>query len=253
MTVNIDTEVGRLAVYDQGSGAATFLWHSLYVDHASLDGLVAELGDRRCLRVDGPGHGASPGPGRRYQLADCVRAAFQVLDALGVSEVDWVGNAWGGHVGVAAALAAPSRIKSLAVIGSPMEALPKKMRVETRLLLAMLSVGLGGTAANLLANVMLSRSSPHRGFFCRARDGASSSPRSKNLLRVRPAGIPNGVRSHDNPRESSMRDPSRRHRATRTRWGSRGALRKLRRSWTEKLHPRARRHSRRARVMVGSV
>src|SRR4051812_41738657 len=165
--MDIETEVGRLAVYDQGSGPATFLWHSLYVDHASLDALVKELGGRRCVRVDGPGHGASPGPRRRYDLAACARAAFQVLDALGAAEVDWVGNAWGGHVGVVAAVTAPARIKSLAVIGSPMEALPQKARLQSNLLLAMLRVGLTGIGANLLGDVMLAKGSPHRDYLRR--------------------------------------------------------------------------------------
>src|SRR5258706_12062257 len=102
---HIDTEVRKLAVYDQGRGAPVFFWPSLYVDHTTFDGVVAEIAsERRCILVDGPGHGKSPGPGRTYDLDACARAALQVLDALHVDEVDWVGNAWGGHVGVCAAI-----------------------------------------------------------------------------------------------------------------------------------------------------
>ena len=59
-----------------------------------------------------------------------------MLDALGVAEpVDWVGNAWGGHVGVRFATAYPSRIRSLVTIGSPVQPLATAERVRTRFLL----------------------------------------------------------------------------------------------------------------------
>ena len=51
--------------------------------------------------ITGPGHGASEDPGRRYNMDECAEAATDVLASLDVIEpVDWVGNAWGGHVGV---------------------------------------------------------------------------------------------------------------------------------------------------------
>ncbi len=158
---SIDTEVGSLAVYEAGSGPASFLWPSLYVDHASLDPLVAELGrERRCIVVDGPGHGQSRGAAR-YDLAGCARAAMQILDHLGISEVDWVGNAWGGHVGVLAAVQFPRRIRTLAAIESPMQALEPKMRRLSRfVVLPMLALGMRGTLAGQLAKAMLSPSAP---------------------------------------------------------------------------------------------
>ena len=43
-----------------------------------------------------------------------------LVDALALSEpVDWVGNAWGGHVGVALACAAPPRVRTLTTIAAP--------------------------------------------------------------------------------------------------------------------------------------
>lgn len=151
----IETEVGKLAVFEEGSGAPVFLWPSLFLDHRSLLPLIAELQPRRCIVVDGPGHGESPGPARRYDLAACACAAMQVLDALHLDAVDWVGNAWGGHVGVCAAIAFPKRIRTLTAIGSPMNALKAGQRLQMRLLLGILKLS-AGTAGKILGGAMLS-------------------------------------------------------------------------------------------------
>src|SRR5512142_2583694 len=157
MAQSIQTELGPLATFECGQGPAIFLWPSLYMDHRSLDGLIRLLAhDSRCIVVDGPGHGRSPGPGRRYDMAACARAAMQVLDASGVREVDWVGNAWGGHVGVRAAVDFPERVRSLTVIAAPLHPLEPAMRLKTRLLLLLLRARLYGAAGDALAGTMLS-------------------------------------------------------------------------------------------------
>ena len=133
----IDTAVGRLAVTTAGTGAPAVLWHSLFVDERSWKRVAAELAqDRLLILITAPGHGESGDPHRRYDLLQCARAAEEVLDALDVAEpVDWVGNAWGGHVGVRFAAAYPRRIRSLVTIGTPVQALSAAERVQTRLLL----------------------------------------------------------------------------------------------------------------------
>lgn len=133
----IGTAVGRLKVTTVGTGAPAVLWHSLFVDERSWQRLAAELAeDRQLVLVTGPGHGESGDPGRHYDLLQCARAAVEVLDALGVAEmVDWVGNAWGGHVGIRFAAAYPSRVRSLVTIGTPVQPLTTAERVRTRSLL----------------------------------------------------------------------------------------------------------------------
>jgi pimeloyl-ACP methyl ester carboxylesterase len=50
-----------------------------------------------------------------------------VLAQIGIAldeAVDWVGNAWGGHVGILFAAVNPNRCRSLVTIGTPVHALP---------------------------------------------------------------------------------------------------------------------------------
>ena len=133
----IDTAVGRLKVTTIGTGAPAVLWHSLFVDERSWERVARGLAqDRRLVLITGPGHGESVDPRRRYDLGQCARAAGEVIDALGVTDpVDWLGNAWGGHVGLRFARAYPGRIRSLVTIGSPVQALATAERVRTLFLL----------------------------------------------------------------------------------------------------------------------
>ncbi|MCK6212287.1 hypothetical protein KZX45_17225 [Georgenia sp. EYE_87] len=105
----VETPVGRLAVRTRGEGPPAVLWHSLFVDDRSWHRVEDELAaERRLILVTGPGHGRSGDPGRRYTMTQCGAAAVAVLDELGVEEpVDWVGKAWGGHVGVIVAAYLP--------------------------------------------------------------------------------------------------------------------------------------------------
>lgn len=127
MEPHVDTVVGRLHVNRSGpdTGPPTVLWHSLFLDSRSWCGLDAALTrSRHVITIDGPSHGRSEAIDRDFTFDDCVTAARQVLDALGVVvPVDWVGNAWGGHVGIRFALREPDRVRSLTTIGTPAHAL----------------------------------------------------------------------------------------------------------------------------------
>jgi len=161
-TRDVETSLGTLATYAFGDGGpATMLWPSLYVDHRSLLPIAPALAKkRRCVVVDGFGHGRSANPKCRYTLADCADAALQVLDTLGLDVVDWIGNAWGGHVGVHVALRAPARLRTLTVIGSPMNALSRSLRWQTRGGLALLGLGARGFIGKLVGKAMVAPSAP---------------------------------------------------------------------------------------------
>ncbi|HQR26936.1 MAG TPA: alpha/beta hydrolase [Nocardioides sp.] len=154
----IDTVVGRLAVRVEGQGAPAVLWHSLFVDERSWRRVTAELAEvRRLVTITGPGHGESSDPGGRYDLRQCARAAAEVLDALGVAEpVDWVGNAWGGHVGIRFATAYPRRTRSLVTLGTPVQPLSAAERARTHaLLLAHRVLGPAGFILDGVVETML--------------------------------------------------------------------------------------------------
>lgn len=121
----IPTDVGRLHVTRSGVGPPVVMWHSLFLDSRSWCGLDTALSeDRDVIVVDGPSHGRSEPIRTDFTFADCVTAAERVLDELGVTgPVDWVGNAWGGHVGIQLAAHRPGRIRSLTTIGTPAHAL----------------------------------------------------------------------------------------------------------------------------------
>src|SRR6516165_8809849 len=118
----VSTCIGQLHVEQAGSGPPAVLWHSLWVDSRSWGPLVdAFAAHRQVSTIDGPGYGLSSPIDRDFTLDDCVRAACEVLDQLGITEpVDWVGNAWGGHVGITLAAAQPHRVRSLVTIAAPL-------------------------------------------------------------------------------------------------------------------------------------
>ena len=134
-STTIRTRVGRLHVRITGSGAPALLWHSMFVDSTSWSRVIPALETQRTLIiVDGPSSGASQPLGRVSSIEACAEAAIEILDALGVGSVDWLGNAWGGHVGIKAAATHPGRVRSLIAIGAPTHKLAGAVRTKVRLL-----------------------------------------------------------------------------------------------------------------------
>ena len=123
--VRVPTALGDVAVHVLGQGLPTVLWHELFVDGSSWGYVVpALLPGRRLLLVDGPGWGRSDRLPHGAHDADAVTAALGVLDALVPgAPADWIGNGWGGRIGMALAATRPDRIRSLVAIAAPPEAL----------------------------------------------------------------------------------------------------------------------------------
>ena len=138
----VPTRVGSLAVCVRGDGPPAVLWHSLFMDERSWRRVEERLAsDRRLVIITGPGHGASTDPGHRYSLDDCAAAAGEVLAALDIQEpVDWVGNAWGGHVGIVFAATWPDRCRTLVTFGTPVQAYGRSQRLLFRIMLGVYRV-----------------------------------------------------------------------------------------------------------------
>jgi len=119
----VSTDLGRLHVRRTGTGPSVVLWHSLFVDSRSWGPLVDTLArDRTVYTVDGPSHGKSEAVSRDFTFEELVVAAEQALDRLGLNEpVDWIGNAWGGHIGIRLATADRPRLRTLTTIGTPVQ------------------------------------------------------------------------------------------------------------------------------------
>jgi pimeloyl-ACP methyl ester carboxylesterase len=141
----VPTRLGRLHVRAAGSGPATVLWPSMFVDGRTFDPLLPLLPGRRLVVVDGPGLGASEPLRRRSTIAEAADAAQDLLTGPDAADlgldgpVDWVGNAFGGHVGYELARR-PGVLRSLAAISAPTEPVSPAQRRQIGLLGPLLRV-----------------------------------------------------------------------------------------------------------------
>jgi pimeloyl-ACP methyl ester carboxylesterase len=134
----VETRLGSLAVRRIGAGRMTVLWSSMFVDSHTWDSvlplLTAGAPDREFVLIDPPGLGLSDPLSRRSSIAEAADAARDALHGLGaVAPVDWVGNAFGGHVGYQ--LATDSAIiRSFVAISAPTEPVPDDLRRQIAVL-----------------------------------------------------------------------------------------------------------------------
>ncbi|GAB4218277.1 MAG: alpha/beta hydrolase [Synechococcales cyanobacterium] len=70
----------------------------------------------RCLSLDLLGFGQSSQPDITYDIATEVRFVLAFVEALGLEQVHLVGHSFGGWVAAAVAIAAPERVKTLALL-----------------------------------------------------------------------------------------------------------------------------------------
>lgn len=156
---DVPTVVGTLAVWESGSGDAVVLRHGIFFDHELWRHQAEALAEtHRVIAIDAPGHGLSGRTPRRYTLAEDARATLEVLDALGVDRAVLVGHSWGGMSSVRTALAAPERVRGLALLDTPLEPNSALGRARFAMLSALLMVI--GTPPFLGSQIALSMFSP---------------------------------------------------------------------------------------------
>lgn len=134
----VPTRLGRLAVRVLGEGPVTVLWPSMFVDSHTWDDLAELITGRTLVLVDGPGLGHSEPLTRRSSIAEAAAAASDLLDklpslGLDAGPVDWVGNAFGGHVGYELA-SQPGVLRSFVAVSAPPEQVPAALRHQIALL-----------------------------------------------------------------------------------------------------------------------
>jgi pimeloyl-ACP methyl ester carboxylesterase len=144
------TRLGRLHVRVTGTGPPVVLWHSMFVDSSSWDRVLSELAAARTVHlVDAPSCGSSDPLSEAADISACADAAVELLEEMqrrwGFGSVDWVGNAWGGHVGMEVAARRPDLISTLVAISAPTHPIDEALRRKVRMLLPLYRlVGLRG-------------------------------------------------------------------------------------------------------------
>lgn len=110
-------------VHDVGSGAPVLLIHgsgpgvSAWANWRLAIPALAK--DRRVIAPDMVGFGYTDRPaGIQYGMDTWVQQALDLLDALGLEQVDLVGNSFGGALAMALAIRAPQRVRRLVLMGS---------------------------------------------------------------------------------------------------------------------------------------
>lgn len=123
----VKTRLGRWFYEERGDprGPATVLLHGLFFDGRMWERQVPALAKAgRVIVLDGPGHGRSDLP-PPFTLEDQADAVAECFDELGVGAALVIGLSWGAMVALRIALAHPTRVRGLAVLGA-------NARVESR-------------------------------------------------------------------------------------------------------------------------
>jgi len=94
---------GRAAVFVHGFGTSSRLWHKV---------IAGLRGERRCVALDLPPHGATP-PRTDYSMSAQAEAVADACDALGLDRIDLVGNDSGGGIAQIVAARHPGRLRTL--------------------------------------------------------------------------------------------------------------------------------------------
>ena len=160
-TERIATRLGALNARTYGTGRLTILWSSMFVDSHTWDRILPLLIDgseipRRFVLIDPPGLGMSDPLARRSTIAEAADAARDALLAIGATgPVDWLGNAFGGHVGLDLATDADT-LRSLVAISSPTEPIAADLRRKIGVLHPLLKVaGPVGPVRDAIVDAML--------------------------------------------------------------------------------------------------
>lgn len=119
--VELDSPRVRVRVLEVGAGEPVLFVHGGGGSAAQWAPLLARITGRRLLAVDRPGCGLTSGfDNRGVDLrAHAIEFLAGVLDMSGIEAVDIVANSMGATWAIWLAIEQPSRVRSLALLGSP--------------------------------------------------------------------------------------------------------------------------------------
>jgi len=162
--MRIETQLGPLAArVIPGPSPVAVLWHSMFTDSRSWGRVTGELSQKRTLvLIDGWSFGDSADLGRVIERFNdqCVQGAVaaiaQVQSELTAGPVDWLGSAWGGHVGLQLAATRPELVRSLVTVSTPVHAPTRSLRRQVGMLVPVYrAIGMRGPVRQGLLKGML--------------------------------------------------------------------------------------------------
>jgi pimeloyl-ACP methyl ester carboxylesterase len=112
---SVDTASGRISYVEAGSGPVALFVHGVLLNSHLWRHQLAALSDmRRCIAVDILAHGETGiAPDQDVSVAANAAMLVEFLDALGIGQVDLVGNDSGGGIAQIFAALHPARVRSL--------------------------------------------------------------------------------------------------------------------------------------------
>ncbi len=110
-----DVSSGRIAYFERGKGPAALFIHGVPLNGYHWRHVLDRIQHRRrCIAIDLMGLGYTEiAPGKDVSFAAQARMIAEVIDALGVDEIDLVGNDSGGAIAQIFAGLYPERLRSL--------------------------------------------------------------------------------------------------------------------------------------------
>ncbi|MCL1913034.1 MAG: alpha/beta fold hydrolase [Eubacteriaceae bacterium] len=108
-----DYGAGEPVLLIHGSGPGVSSW-------ANWGKVMPKLSaNRRVLAIDMLGFGYTDRPeGAEYTMAVWIKQAIDFIDAMGLGQVDLVGNSFGGALAIALAVEYPEKVRKLVLMGS---------------------------------------------------------------------------------------------------------------------------------------
>jgi pimeloyl-ACP methyl ester carboxylesterase len=152
----VHTDAGPISCIDIGQGPATAVFvHGIATNAALWRNVLEDLSStRRCIALDLPLHGKTPArKDQDWSLQGLAQVLGDLLNGLGVEQVDLVANDTGGAVAQVFAAISPERLRSLVLTNCdthdnlPPEAFKPIVEMAERGELAPLALGLMGDLA----------------------------------------------------------------------------------------------------------